>query len=316
MLAKTGPRAVHVPSFARASKADRAPRHRGGLRRYNFNNSAHRQEVAAEFESAGKLPPFTEHGTDVAQPGALERVASQIAFKGEVILICGDGSAAASPMALNTVLQMYAMRLQHVLYVSDSPASCAKLNLAVGGQLACVWSSRIIKSKPVNDGGCTKKYWDMRFYFYDIRKDIVARLAVDLGINVLQTDTDVAWFENPYPLLKMGRSASINLISQWDAPYVNAGVFYIQNVNPADGAAWVLRELYRRIHLFMFTPSAVAQVRSAAAWVGLSWAWVGLGLGLGLGRAGWEGWRVGMGWDGLMLDMVPGLVGRGRGGVV
>ena len=159
---------------------------------------------------------------------------------------------------------MYAMRLYQVLYVSDSPSSCIKLRFAVPG-LACVWSSSIGKTKPQNDGGCNRKYWDMRFYFYDIRKEIVARLAVDLGMNVLQTDTDVAWFENPYPLLKAGRGASINLISQWDAPYVNAGCFYAQNIHPSDGAAWVLKELHRRIHLFMFSPEAVARVVPWAA---------------------------------------------------
>lgn len=212
--------------------------------------------VARHYESQGLLPEFTSFGEDVAQPGALARAAAQISFRREVILICGDGSAFASPMALNTVLQFWAMRLRHVLYVSDSPESCARLRNGAPG-LACVWSSSINKTKPVNGGLCNQKYWDMRFYFYVIRKEIVARLAVELGINVLQTDTDVAWFANPYPLLKLGLVGRTNLVSQWDAPFVNAGCFYVQNVQPGDGAAWVLTELHRRIRLFMFTPEAV-----------------------------------------------------------
>ena len=40
-----------------------------------------------------------------------------------------------------------------------------------------------------------------------------------------QTDTDVAWFVNPYGMLKSGENGRANLLSQWDAPLVNAGVF-------------------------------------------------------------------------------------------
>jgi len=42
-----------------------------------------------------------------------------------------------------------------------------------------------------------------------------------------------------------------------DRPMANAGVLYVQNVKKNDGAAWVLRELSRRIRLFMFHPEAV-----------------------------------------------------------
>ena len=34
------------------------------------------------FESAGRLPPFTSFGTDLEAPGALEQVASEIAYRG------------------------------------------------------------------------------------------------------------------------------------------------------------------------------------------------------------------------------------------
>ena len=43
---------------------------------------------------------------------------------------------------------------------------------------------------------------------------------------------------------------------QTDNPFVNAGIFYVQNVKPGDASAWFLEELNRR-H-----------------------AWLGLGLGL------------------------------------
>ena len=49
------------------------------------------------FESAGKLPQFTHHGADLEQPGVFEAVVKQIAYKREVILVCGDAMAAAPP---------------------------------------------------------------------------------------------------------------------------------------------------------------------------------------------------------------------------
>ena len=152
----------------------------------------------------------------------LERVVAQVAYRGELVLICGDGSPYGSPTALNTVLQFWALRLRHTLFVSDSAArqpprralgrlcrrptspplpffSCARLRRTVP-QLACVWSSSIgalqlhvrsqaisprfrcpshvtAPSRPNNQGLCNRKHWDLRFYFYHVRKALVARLA-------------------------------------------------------------------------------------------------------------------------------------------
>ena len=169
--------------------------------------------LARSYESAGELPRFTFFGADVASPAVLAAMARQIAFHNEIILLCGDGRATGSPNALNTVLQFYALRLAHVLFVSDSAESCSRLATSLP-QLACVWTSRVSRQKPDNAGGCVKRFWDMRFYFYDVRKHIVAQLAGELGFNVLQTDSDVAWFANPYPMLKTGAYATANIIAQ------------------------------------------------------------------------------------------------------
>ncbi len=210
---------------------------------------------AAYYESQGKLPPFAPFGKDVNDRQTLADAAKAIAYKKEIVLVCGDGSAYASPTALNTVSQFYAMRIHHVLYVSDSARSCETLR---GGlpSLACVWSSEINATKPANNGLCNKRFWDMRFYFYVVRKRMVVHLAIELGYNVLQTDTDVAWFASPYPIMKT-TYAQAKLISQRDSPLVNAGVFYVQNAKPGDGVDFVLSELARRIELFMFHPEAV-----------------------------------------------------------
>ena len=179
------------------------------------------------YESAGKLPAFTSFGVDVEKPGALAKAAAEISYKREIFLVCGDGSAYASPTALNTVLQLYALRIRHVLYMSDGPAACARLRHAVP-TLACAWSSVVNTSKPTHDSVLVKKWWDMRFYFYNVRKHLLSRLAGELGYNVMQTDTDVAWFANPYPALKEGRLRDHQLIVQPDLPLANAGVLYAQ----------------------------------------------------------------------------------------
>jgi len=210
------------------------------------------------LESAGRLPPFTAFGTDLEAEGALARVASQLAYQRELIIVCSDAAPTASASnALNTVLQLRALGLHHVLFLSDSPASCLSMRGALPG-IACVWSSRLPKTMPANPGLCAKMYWGYAFYFYDLRKHYAARLAIEFGVNVLQTDTDVVWLSNPYPTLK-GIYRGVQLVSMSDTPLVNAGVFYAQDVRPGDGAAWVLRELSRRLHLFITNSSAVKQ---------------------------------------------------------
>ena len=149
--------------------------------------------MAQSYESAGRLPKFTQFAMDVSNKSVLSAVVSEVAFRNEIILLCGDGQAQGSPNALNTVLQFYALRLRHVLFVSDTAESCHRLRVGLP-ELACVWSSRVPRTKPQNDGGCVQRFWDMRFYFYDVRKHMVNALAGEMGVNVLQTDTDVAWF--------------------------------------------------------------------------------------------------------------------------
>ena len=75
---------------------------------------------------------------------------------------------------------------------------------------------------------------------------------------MLQTDTDVVWLANPYPALKQVYGQQ-QIVAMQDRPMINAGVFYVQNVKQDDGAAWMLRELARRIHLFILHPEAVGQ---------------------------------------------------------
>lgn len=154
------------------------------------------------YESAGALPAFTFHGADLEAPGVFEAAVKQVAYQGEIILVCGDAKpTASSANGLNTLLNFRALRLHHVLYLSDSRESCGALR-AILPEVACVWSSRIPSAKPKVGGLCVQLYWGYAFYFYDLRKHYAARMATELSINVLQTDTDVVWLGNPYPALK------------------------------------------------------------------------------------------------------------------
>ena len=116
---------------------------------------------------------FTEFAADVEQPGVLRRVVEQVAVRNEIILVSGDGSSYASPTALNTVLQFRDLGHTNVLYVSDTPQSCERLRTGIS-DLKCVWSSRIPTTRPPHDGICIKRYWDMRFFFYDLRSALAA----------------------------------------------------------------------------------------------------------------------------------------------
>ena len=50
---------------------------------------------------------------------------------------------------------------------------------------------------------------------------------------------------------------------QTDNPFVNAGIFYVQNVRPGDASAWFLEELNRRIARFTYHPETVTQLPSS-----------------------------------------------------
>ena len=124
----------------------------GGIGRWSNRSCATLNRSSPGYFETASPPRFAAFGADLESPGMLAAAARQIAWRGEVILTCGDGTDYASPTALNTVLQLYALKLHHVLYVSDSAESCAALRRAVPS-LACVWSSMINASKPLHDSG-------------------------------------------------------------------------------------------------------------------------------------------------------------------
>lgn len=201
-------------------------------------------------------------GADIGDgtTGVLSRVAARVARGKEIITLSADASLVAAPLALNVIRQLRALDLDHVLHLSDSHASCLKLQ-RYDPAINCVWTSRIPATRPTPPSGCMRQFYDMRFYFYDVRKTMIASLVSDHGYNVLQSDTDVVWLADPYPALSHLAAAAPGslLLAQFDLPLLNAGVFYYHGVQPSDGAAWVAREAAKRVHSFMWTPEAVAE---------------------------------------------------------
>ena len=72
-----------------------------------------------------------------------------------------------------------------MLLLSDSRASCDRFAVAVASRLACVHTGSRTRA-PTHNASVWRGVWAPKFYFYHARKWLLARLAVDLGLNVLQ----------------------------------------------------------------------------------------------------------------------------------
>ena len=81
-----------------------------------------------------------------------------------------------------------------------------------------------------------------------LRQHLMARFFL-AGANVLQLDSDVAMFGDPF-IVFHGTLANASLISQRDGPVANSGFFFAQHVSPAADAvtSWLLVELSDRMN--------------------------------------------------------------------
>lgn len=176
------------------------------------------------------------------------------------MLLC-MGHDGSKRQAANLVLSFRAMGLHHMLTMAPDKATCEALWLTLP-TLACVWwPSQFARRRP------SSLYNDMfsrvALAFFEARKLLLEKLVLQHGLNVLHLDGDTIWFANPYAVFKT-LYRDHQLVFQTDNPFVNAGVFYVQNVRDGDAAAWVLQELNRRIHRFTYKPESVAQLPNSA----------------------------------------------------
>lgn len=217
-----------------------------------------RKQTAREFEHTFQtyMPavPGERVGGDLDDPDTLLRAVRASAADGEVMLLCVGGSGSMRT-GLNLVLNFRSMGLYHMLILALEKEVCISLWDAMPS-LACVWwPGRLSAPRPASL--YNTMFNKVALAFFEARKVLLERLVLTHRLNVLHLDADTIWFANPYPIFKT-IYRDYSLIVQTDNPFVNAGVLYVQNVQPGDSAAWVLQELNRRIDQFTYHPETVA----------------------------------------------------------
>ena len=221
-----------------------------------------RAKLVADGRSYEYVPPARDvrPGGDLDNSTTLRRVLPSAAARGEVMLLC-MGNDGTIRMGVNLILSFAAMGLRHMLVFADQVGACEALWQVVP-TVACVWwPSQWARRRP--SSLYNERFSRTALVFFEARKLLLERLVLAHGLNVLHLDGDTVWFANPYPLLKRVY-ADRQMIAQTDNPFVNAGVFYVQNVRAGDGVAWVLQELNRRVARFTYRPESVAALPDTA----------------------------------------------------
>ena len=187
---------------------------------------------------------------DLEAPGALLAAARMLANERNELVFMVTGNDANSVRVLNSslvTLETIGLR-KHTLVIADSWETCEAL-LAP----PCFWTSRTLRNKPAMSI-TIDKFWDWRFKFYHIKKRYMAML-VSWGFSVLQTDTDVVWVHDPFPVLK---SIGSSVVVMGDGPIANAGVVFARPGSKA--AIALLEDVAWRVQLFQFWPEYVRKV--------------------------------------------------------
>ena len=121
-----------------------------------------------------------------------------------------------------------------MLIMASKRSECESM-WAVLPQLACLWwPARFAAKKPPSL--YNTKFNLAALAFFEARKLLLQMLVLEHNLNVLHLDADSVWFANPYPIFK-GVYPDYSLIAQKDGGFVNAGIFYVQNVGRGDATA-------------------------------------------------------------------------------
>ena len=75
--------------------------------------------------------------------------------------------------------------------------------------------------------------------------------SVRLGYNVLMTDNDVVFFDDPYHYFKSPPFSHFHVLNQmehYDSHSSNGGFIYIQNARSNGPTAWLFTEVHWRAH--------------------------------------------------------------------
>tara|TARA_B110001452_G_scaffold69373_1_gene55961 strand:+ start:954 stop:3251 length:2298 start_codon:yes stop_codon:yes gene_type:complete len=222
-----------------------------------------RKRVAGEYGSAFHVyQPVTAEraGGDVDDPGALDQAVAASAADHEVMLLCVGGSGSMRT-GMNLVHNFRSMGLYNMLIFADKRSTCDALWVAMP-TLACVYWPSVFEA-PRPPSLYNTMFNKVALAFFEARKRLVERLVLRYNLNLLHLDADTIWFANPFPIFKT-LYKDYQLIVQTDNPFVNAGIFYVQNVRAGEASAWFLQELNERIARFTYRPESVKELPNSA----------------------------------------------------
>ncbi|GAX79799.1 hypothetical protein CEUSTIGMA_g7239.t1 [Chlamydomonas eustigma] len=184
--------------------------------------------------SSGHVKPFLG---DIFDGPVLENALQARSFNKELILIANSLYKLGGLIQLLSNLET--LGYAHVLLLSYNREECEGL-LALFPGIGCAWTRFAFDE----ESGVEE-----RFLLWFLRYKTMIR-AVRLGYNVLMTDNDVVFFEDPYSFFKRPPFSHFVVLNQqeWpDSHIANGGFIYIQNARPDGPAVWLFVEATDRL---------------------------------------------------------------------
>eukprot|EP00854_Cymbomonas_tetramitiformis_P001350 gene1351-1951_t len=190
---------------------------------------------------------------DLEERGGLARAAAARSFQREIILLTTNEKQAH--LAVNMVANLRLLGIEHFLLLASNAELCHDL-IPFLGPGGCVFST--LEEQYKQQAGAESV---TSFALWTNRKYYIAELLA-LGYNVFQSDLDVVWALNPYPLLTRAYR-KYQIITQTEGsqcPRANGGVLYVHNARPDGAAQWTIAELPRRVFERVAHPESINEI--------------------------------------------------------
>lgn len=172
----------------------------------------------------------------------MEALLAARSYKREIILTTADSGHLE--LLFNLLLDFHELSMTHTVVLMDTEAACnsasalaAHFNLSLG----CAWTSFLQHDHP-------ELYWTKSMHMWLLRW-LLFNSMVRRGYNVLILDTDTSIRMDPYFFLKSPPFSQYNQIVQYDdnAPEINCGLQYGQNIESDGPLAWITAEVVDRM---------------------------------------------------------------------
>ncbi|KAK3242830.1 hypothetical protein CYMTET_47501 [Cymbomonas tetramitiformis] len=195
-----------------------------------------RLRLGPSILSLGKLEPLSEASAqdDVERPGVLEAVAKARSYQNELILLTTN--SAYGDLLLNYLYMLEQVGMEHYVIVTHDYQVCRELQARAARPVACMPSSFLRDRKEI---GRLMAIGEL-VHICALKWHTASRL-VKLGYNLLISDADVSFLQNPYPFFKgpFKDHTVIGMEENLRSFYpVNVGVVYVQNASPGGATAW------------------------------------------------------------------------------